>query len=755
MRFLSLIAVVQVTLLPLSAHDLQPREQLSSFTGKVSEVSSQRPLAGVTIRIPDLKRGTITDAQGGFRLERIPAGRYLVGFHRKHSETKHVWVTFPSEKALEIELEAKIPGAEVTVTATPWATHPMEAVQQTGSITQEEVLVRSGMSIGDAISELPGVRNVSTGDASGVPMIRGMVNERVRVMDNGVGVNYQAFSRRHMPTLEPLDADRFDVVRGPASVLFGSQAIGGAGNLVSAPLPSAADGTSLFSGKVSLGHGSGNESHVGRVMLDGSRGGFGWRVATTEREGGETRTPDGKIPNTDFRSGSWSVAGGFSGTWGQLQGRGRHFGNRFGFFVPASPQFRLDLQDDLQALDASLFAPVGVVDLSATHQKNHRRAYPNGLDRPSAVDLILDTSTYRSRLKHVPALGFQGDLALEYIFQTNRSFALSPVGMKTLLPDYDTRSWAASLFEEWRPQGEAERGWILSLGLRHDTRNLEILPDLRPGLTGGLERTYRATTGSLGAVYRITPHYSLAATLGRGWRHPSEFELFAAGPHDGVAAYEQGNPDLREEKNLSFDLSARVDSPRIRGSLTLFHNRFDNYIYLYETGLPPVGGLAVLSFAQTDARIQGIEVEAAVPLGSFLEMRGTYERLGTRNEATNRSLPFTPPDRASLGARWILGSHDAYPNGHLDIRSAWTGVGRPSGNDEPFGSQNDRLIETSSYLVWNLAGGLNWKWSAVRFTSDVAVSNLLNKRYVDFLDTYKQFFPAQGRSVRITLTANF
>lgn len=755
---MSLLCVVSITtplLLSQAGVTQPPPAHIGSLDGKVSDASTQQPVGEVTIRIPDLRRGAVTDIHGKFRLDRIPAGRYLVGFHKKRFEAKHLWVTFPAAQPLEIQLEQAIPGAEVTVSATPWATHPLEAPQQTGSIAQEEVLVRSGMSLGEAVSELAGVRNVSTGDASGVPMIRGMVNERVRVLDNGVGVNYQGFSRRHMPTLEPLEADRVDVVRGPASVLFGSQAIGGAVNLIPAPLPTAGDAGTLFSGKVALGAASGNDSRVGRVMLEGARGSFGWRVAATERAGEDTRTPDGTIPNTDFRSGSWSAAGGYSGTWGRLTGRARHFGNRFGFYVPTSPQFRLDLQDELQALEAALFLPLGVLDLSTTRQENNRRAYPNGSDRPSGVDIVLETLTHRARLKHLPVHGLTGDLALELIDQSNTSRALTPSGMRTLLPNFDTQNWAVSLFEEWRPQGETIPGWILSLGLRHDTRELTIAPDLRPGLGTGMERTYRATTGSLGVIYQFTPVYSLAATLGQGWRHPSEFELFAAGPHDGVAAYEQGNPNLKEERNQNLDLSARVEHARVRGKLTWFKNRFKDYIYLYETGLPPVGGLPVLSFSQADATLQGMEVEGAVPLATHIELRTTFERLSTRNMATHRALPFAPPDRATLGARWTPGSGDGASAGHLDLRASWTGKGRPSGSEEPFGTREGRLIETSAYVLWNLAGGVEWRWGKARCTSDLAISNLFDRRYVDFLDTYKQFFPAQGRSIRITLTTSF
>ncbi|MBP1625671.1 MAG: TonB-dependent receptor [Holophagaceae bacterium] len=730
--------------------------QTSSLTGRVIDASTNQPLKNIVVQIPEIKRRATTDPQGLFIIEHLPVGRYLVAFQGNQVESMHIWVSLPVDKGMEIKLSARIPVAVVTVTATPWATHPMETAQQTASVSHEQLFAQSGMSVGEAIAELPGVRNVSTGEASGTPMIRGMVNDRVRVLDNGIGVNYQGFSRRHMPTLDPLDSDRIDVVRGPASVLYGSQAIGGAVNLTNAPLPTATDGKALLGGRLSLGHASASNSRVGHAMVEGAQGGFGWRLAGIERAGDNTRTPDGGIPNTDFRSGSWSVAGGYSGEWGQIQGRARSFDNHLGFFVPGSPLFRLNLQDELQALESTLYLPIGLLEMSATRQENHRRAYPGGIDATPSVNLFLTTHTYKSRLKHLPASGFQGDLALEYVQQSNDSLARSASGTKTLLPDYETRSWASSLFEEWRPDGSSEQGWILSLGLRHDSRTLDVGPDLRAGLASGLQRNYQATTGSIGAVYQFSSRHSLAATLGRGWRHPSEYELFAAGTHDGVAAYELGNMNLKEEKSLNAELSARVNHPRIKGSLTFFYNRFNDYIYLYETGLPPINNLPVLSFNQADARTRGIELEARVPLLDSFEIRGSYDHLRSRNESTGASLPFTPPDRASLGGRWSRGSllADA-PQGHVDINAVWTDTGRPSGIDEPFGTRNGMLIKTGSYVVWNLDLGVQWKWGVTRLKSDLGITNLFDRRYIDFLDTYKQYYPAQGRSFRTTLTASF
>jgi outer membrane receptor protein involved in Fe transport len=323
--------------------------------------------------------------------------------------------------------------------------------------------------------------------------------------------------------------------------------------------------------------------------------------------------------------------------------------------------------------------------------------------------------------------------------------------MKTLLPDYDAEALSASLFEEWRP-ATAPRV-ILSAAARYDRRELEVPPDLRRGLDSGLKEEYSAVTGLLGAIYKLHAGTSLALNIGRGWRHPSEFELFAAGLHDGVAAYERGNPDLREESNLGAELSLRVQRASFSSEVTVFRNDFSDYIYLYETNEPPIAGLPVMSFAQADATIQGIEAGGTLKLTAKLQARASYEHLRTENETTGRKLPFSPPDRATLGLRLggRLGSMDAY----VDVLGSWTGKGEPSGPDEPFGSVAGVPITTPDYVTADLASGVKWSLTRARIGLDLAVTNVADRRYVNFLDTYKQYYPAPSRGVRLTASFEF
>jgi len=137
---------------------------------------------------------------------------------------------------------------------------------------------------------------------------------------------------------------------------------------------------------------------------------------------------------------------------------------------------------------------------------------------------------------------------------------------------------------------------------------------------------------------------STGFSLGKGWRNPSEFELFANGPHDGVALYERGNPQLREETSLNVERTLRFDHGRARGAVAVFRNNFKNYVYPRLTG-EVSGGLPVSVFAQGDAHFCGLEGQLDFDPVERLTLMVAGETLRTRNEATGTRLPFTPPGR--------------------------------------------------------------------------------------------------------------
>lgn len=724
---------------PSPAADYAPED----IVGQVVDAVSKRPLPGLTIELIGTHLSAVSNDQGVFAFTGVPRGKYALMI--KHPGIAPDQFTIEVPAATRIQLPARsLPQVSetVNVTAAPWPAELLDTAQTTYSIGAEAVQARSGASLGDAVDELPGLRNISTGDAGGVPVIRGQTNERIRVLSDGIFHDYFQFSRRHMPNLETYEADRVEVLSGPASVLYGAQAVGGVINVVSSPLPFSTSDQPVFSGRSLLSYAGVNQAKTVHAQVEGGHRGLAARVSVTRRASGDMATPGGDLPNTDYTQQSASLEAGYRSENG-IEARAfyRLWQNELGFFIPAQPDFRLGLRNEFGGCNVSLPSVWGIWSLDAAFSQNTRRAFPLGLSQGARVDLELDTQLYRVSFEHGRLTPLsRGVVRLERNQQSNATF-----GPVKLLPFFKNNTWSLLVFEEFPIPGRGEFDrWILNTGLRFDRRSLNVPAEPDLGIGEGFSKNYQALTGAVGVVYRFNRFLASGITVGRGWRNPSEFELFANGPHDGVQLFEKGNADLREETNLNTEFTLRLDHDRFKGSLALFRNQFSNFIYHRLTG-ESIDGLPVSTFDQCDAVIQGVEGSIKVDLARCLSVKIQAETLRTQNKETGSRLPFTPPKRAALSvqAHDLFSSRWFYP--FIEFRSTWTAEGITSGPDEPF------PLGTGPYLLFDIAAGVKRRLKNGIFRLDLWIGNLANKAYKDFLDTYKQYAQSAGRNTRLTI----
>lgn len=713
-----------------------------TLKGRVIRADSKESVPGVFVRLLEAENKAVTDGEGRFALDHVNSGRYtLVVSHPQFIEQRIV-LQIPTAADLEIAVQPPPHYHEtVTVTAAPWAVDRADVAQSANVLDTAEVRVRSGLSVGDAISSLPGVRSISTGEAGGAPMIRGQTNERIRVLNNGFPHDYYQFSRRHMPNIETYDSGSIEVIRGPASVLYGTQAMGGLTNLVSAPLPTAEAGNYIFRGEGLFGYSSNNVAKIGHAQIEGASGNFGGRAAWTRRASDNINTPEGDLPNTDYDQQASLLEIGYRTPDGfRIRGQYRHWENDLGFFIPAQPDFRLNLGNDMGEIEALMPSSWGEWRLSTNISRNTRRASPYGRPQGAKVDLQLLTQSYRASLQHKPSGPFRGWLQLEYTRQKNDSF-----GPVALLPYYRNRTWAAAVFEEVRlvRSGNFDR-FVLNLGLRYDNRRLELPANPERGIPDDFRKSYAPITGSVGAVYRFNRDLSAGLSFSRGWRNPSEYELFADGPHDGALLYEKGNPALREETNRNIEFTLRLEEKRVRGFLAVFHDKYGNYIYQKLTG-EIQNGLPIGIFSQSNAIVKGFESQLAVDATRWLTLSVAGDSLRSKNLATRTRMPFSPPDRAIVSAHFHGSSSVYWIHPFVEIRSILTGKGKISGPDEPF------PLDTAGYALLDLGAGVERRFEKNILAFDLWISNLANRAYKDFLDTYKLYALSPGRNIRATL----
>jgi len=400
----------------------------------------------------------------------------------------------------------------------------------------------------------------------------------------------------------------------------------------------------------------------------------------------------------------------------------------------------------------------GVFDSGQTWQLKPTLSWQNNLRQSNgganprsglfdgSIELEFDQYTARLVGQHQELGWFDaGKLGLEA-----RRMDQASRGTTALAPSGEVDNLALFAFEE-RRFGDL----TLQTGVRHDWHStVGDAGDTRGPLnfSGRDQNDYAATTGSLGAVYSVTDQLSVVSNLARGFRAPSLFELYANGVHAGVAAVQQGNANLDEEVSLNTDLGVRWRQDGFSGKVTVYRNRIDDYIFLQDSGNTAGNGLPIFNYRQADATLTGVDLEVRGHVIENLELAATYSAVDGENDATGQDLPLQPADAVTGEATWYLSGAGAVQTPYLRLgvrhnaaKDAAPGEPFQQFDGAPFGTAS-----TDAYTVANFAAGFGLGTAEGRRVQlDLKVHNLTDKRYRDFLDTYKGYALSPGRDVQL------
>jgi outer membrane receptor protein involved in Fe transport len=385
--------------------------------------------------------------------------------------------------------EARVELAPVQVTASPAATRAQDSPQPVAVLAGAALRTAQGAALGETLAEVPGVRSLSMTTGIGKPVIRGMTHYRVVTLDNGQRSETQSWGHDHSPNVETAAAERVEVIKGPASVLYGSDALGGVVNVVAPPVPDALGAAPFARGRAATAYHHNVRGADGTVTVEGAAGGFGARAALTARRSGDMRTPTGPLGNTTNRATAAELAAGTRGAWGTVSARYAGRDERVEIFDdPAeSPGYTgfQRIATHRATAEATLPAGGARVVLNGGYEQNLRREFADAGARSPDLGLFVRNWTGFAHLHHAPvrtpfgpAAGTLGASAMASDF-ANR-------GSETLIPDSRTRTGALYAFE----QGEWGR-WRATAGARYDWRTLATGGDAghrRPGAAARLRR---------------------------------------------------------------------------------------------------------------------------------------------------------------------------------------------------------------------------------------------------------------------------
>jgi outer membrane receptor protein involved in Fe transport len=693
---------------------------------------------GATVTVVELHRVAVTKADGGYRFTNLPAGRYTVTVRGLGFAPVARDVTIRGATALAVTLRRTSIWIEpVTVTATRAPLAAGSSPLPTAALSEDRLRREQSVSLAHALADLPGINALTTGQQIGKPVIRGLTGPRVLVLEDGSRLEDYSWSDEDGPSLDARLTQRVEVIRGPASVLYGSDALGGVVNAIPEELPDANGGPKLLRSGFEVSAASNNAELEGAARVEGASGGLGWRLFGIGRFASSLHTPAGELDNTGFNALSGEAAIGTRGPRGSTTLRYTRYGGEFKLLEAEGPASGEEggperkLSDDRVQVAGEYRVGGMRLETKAQWQRHSlievsdTGVSPSGAPlEGTAFDLLLNTLTVDALIHHTAGARVAGTLGVSGVAQSNETR-----GRIQLVPDARVRSGAVFGFE----QASFGRLRVMAGG-RVDARRLTADANARD---------YTAFAGNLGIVYGAGAA-ALSANVGRAWRAPTLFELFSNGPHLGEARYEIGDATLQPEVGTDVDIGVRWQSGRVRAELAAYRNAIGRFIFITPTDSfvtvspTPPDSLRVYRYRQADARLLGGEAELEVAVAAALSLRARADAVRGTNEATNEPLPLVPPARGAFAAEFhrsgLAWADRAYAGAEVELVTRQTRV-------------NPLDIPTGGYTLVNLSAGLTRPMLGRIGRVDLSVRNVANVSYRSFLSRYKEFALDPGRNV--------
>lgn len=637
-------------------------QQTASLTGTVKDPAG-RPVAGAVVTLIELNRNIATSAEGRFAFPALPAAHYHLRAERRGYgiATGEADLSAGGARDVEIVINATIHAEEIVVTGSADSRLASEVYQPIDVMDADELSARIQPTLGETLNEMPGVTSTFFGAGSSRPVIRGLGADRIRVLEDGVGTgDVSNISPDHAVAVDPANAEQIEIVRGPATLLYGSNAIGGAVNVITQRVPSRIPGSAV-TGSADFRYGSAAEEKSNTLALEGGAKPFAWQASFTLRDTNDYAIPEppdrfddpdefgGVLENSSLglRSGtaglSWIGDRGFIGgaltsyrTNYGVPGHAHH-GEEEGAPEVEEPGVRVFMEQRRFDVRGEL------LQLQSFFRNVRLRIGANDYEHREVEGTILGTQFtndgWEGRLeaRHRPFGRVEGTWGVQ---ATAGEFVAA--GEEAYIPANRSSTQAVFAYEEVR----GERVDV-QFGARFERQEVRTLEGVHP------DRDFEGISGSLGALYRPFDGYVFALSLARAVRLPTPTELYAFGPHAATAQFEVGNPLLDSETSSGADLSLRKTAGRLQGEINLFSTRFDGYIFESPTG-EIEDDFTVYEFLQRDAHFRGAEVSlhshvwARGDAHVELNVSGDYVRATL---AGGENLPRIAPMRVGTGLR--------------------------------------------------------------------------------------------------------
>ncbi|MEJ8795572.1 TonB-dependent receptor [Trinickia caryophylli] len=650
--------------------------------------------------------------------------------------------------------------APIFVTANPLG--DTDPLAPSTALDSDRLTLRRADSLGETLNGLPGVSTTTYGPLVGRPIIRGMDGDRIRLLQNGVAAyDASSLSYDHAVPQDPLSIERVEIVRGPAALLYGGNAIGGVINTIDNRIPREA--ISGVTGEADVSYGGANDARAGAAQIEGGNNRFAFHIDAFEREtskeripgfahsprqraldGADAAEPYGSIPNSNGRWHGGSAGGSY--TWADGYAGLSYNGYEANYGSVAEENVRLRMHQDHIAFASelrNLRGPFSRLKFDFGYTDYEHREIDHG-----ETSTTFRNHGYEARVeaRHRPLGPLEGAIGIQASQNT-----FSALGDETLVPTTRTTNVALFGLEEWA----ATQALELSVGARIEHVRTDPTAESDSKFASARRRDFNAGSLSAGARYALTPAWSLVGNVAYTERAPALYELYANGPHDATGQYLIGNPDAQKEKAISTDLSLRFQRGPNKASAGLFYSRFANYLTEFNTGRlvdgddqpVPAGtddALKEAVYRGVRAEFYGVELDGKWrvfvkgPHHVDVELSADYTH--ARNVDTGEALPRISPLRATLAADYGYGRFGA----RAEMVHAWAQHRVPAED-----------LSTDGYTTLALSLTYRFRVRSTDWLAYLRGQNLTNQDVRYASSVVRDIAPEGGRSVMVGLRTRF
>ncbi len=703
--------------------------------GKLTDAETKETLPGVNIYLPEIKKGAVSDVDGNYTLKLPRKGTYKLQISFVGYDIILKTVNVEEDLTLNFELTPTIIETKEFVISSVYHSSQNENPVDVIQFDNKQLTQSSAPTLMQSLTHVAGVNMISTGTNIGKPVIRGLSYNRVLVFSEGIAIDNQQFGDEHGLGLSEIGIDKVEVIKGPSSLLYGADAMGGVLHFISEKPAN----SNTIVGDFGTKYFSNTNGYSSNLGIKGATENFRYRL-----RGGYTSHGDylqgnnDRVTNTRYTESALKTSVGFMKKWWTNDVDYSFLQSAIGIPEEMGVQnISRTLQTPFQIITNHIISTQNTFYIKNSHinfnvgyLENNRKEFGEGTlpeaiyhnyTAPAVLNMVLKTTSYDIKW-HLPEIkkmelifGSQGK------YQTNRNN-----GEENLIPDANEQQMGGFLMAKY-----SKNKFTTIAGMRYDAKKMQgfemdTLGD--EGYKRAFKQFYESYNGSLGFTYQFNDKLLMRTNVASGFRAPNLAELSSNGVHEGTFRYEIGNLALKTEQNFEIDFGFEYIGEHVSLALSAFNNSINNYIFLSPLDTF-IDGAQVFTYNQTNANLYGIEntIDIHPHAMHWLHFETGYAMVIAKDQQGN-FLPRIPAFNLSNTLKVELKNWKKWENSFISLTA------------NTIFAQNqiaDFETPTASYLLLDAKIGTELKVGKQNIEISIGASNLLNKSYYNHLSRLK------------------